>query len=94
MTFYTLRRAARIDKNQPEIVDALREAGASVCHLHTIGKGCPDLLVGLNGKNYLMEVKDAAKGRLTADQERFFEQWQGQVMVITSSEEAMQCLLA
>lgn len=32
-------RAARVDQNQAEIVAALRKAGASVQHLHTIGKG-------------------------------------------------------
>ena len=44
-----MRRASRIDKNQPMIVEALRAEGASVVHLHQLGKGIPDLLVGLEG---------------------------------------------
>lgn len=39
-------RAAKVDKNQPEIVEALRAEGAVVQHLHAVGVGCPDLLVG------------------------------------------------
>ena len=53
-----MRKAARIDRNQPEIVDALRKRGASVALLHTAHDGIPDLLVGYKGKNFLLEVKD------------------------------------
>lgn len=44
-----MRRDARVDENQPIIVEALRAAGASVVHLHQIGHGVPDLLLGLPG---------------------------------------------
>ena len=54
-------RAARIDANQPEIVKALRDVGAFVQSLATIGKGCPDLLVAFRGKWHVLEVKDGAK---------------------------------
>ena len=40
-------RAARVDQNQSEIVDALRRVGCSVQDLHEVGQGCPDLLVGV-----------------------------------------------
>ena len=39
----------RVDRNQPEIVDALRKAGASVGHTHAVGKGFPDIVVGVQG---------------------------------------------
>jgi hypothetical protein len=39
----------RVDRNQPEIVDALRQAGASVGHTHTVGQGFPDIVVGVPG---------------------------------------------
>ncbi len=52
---------AKIDANQNDIVKALRKIGAFVQSLATIGKGCPDLLVGYRGKWHLMEVKDAKK---------------------------------
>lgn len=40
-----MRTAARVDENQPAIVQALERIGARVLHLHTLGKGAPDLLV-------------------------------------------------
>lgn len=39
----------RVDRNQPEIVEALREAGASVGHTHAVGQGFPDVVVGVQG---------------------------------------------
>jgi|GEM_PF-5567154 len=56
-----MRRSARIDRNQPEIVEALRKLGASVQPLHTAHDGIPDLLVGYQGRNFLLEVKDGTK---------------------------------
>lgn len=50
-----MRRAARRDGNEPEIVAALRAAGASVSALN--GDGIPDLLVGYRGETFLLEVK-------------------------------------
>jgi hypothetical protein len=50
--------------------------------LSGIGKGCPDLLVGRGGVNYLCEVK-ATKGKLTPEQEQFLNQWQGTVTILT-----------
>ena len=48
-----MRRAAKIDENQPEIVDALRAMGCSVTILSAVGNGCPDILVGFRGINLL-----------------------------------------
>lgn len=80
--------AKRADANQPEIVVALRKMGALVLHLHEVGKGCPDLLIGYHGKLMLVEVKDgsksASKRKLTPDEERFHQSWKGYVVVITS----------
>lgn len=68
-----MRRAARVDNNQAAVVSALRAAGANVWIL-----GLPvDLLVGYKGCTILMEVKDGPKKRLTALQDKFFENWYG-----------------
>lgn len=89
-------RAARVDANQKEIVKALRDNGCTVQHLHSIGKGCPDLLVGYshNGKPYnlLMEVKDKG-GKLTPEQIIWHAGWRGQVAVVTTPEEAIKAVL-
>lgn len=78
-----MRRAAKVDRNQSEIVDALRKAGATVQPLHTVGAGCPDLLVGFRGVNYLIEVKDwkadASHRKLNSMQVDWHEAWRGQV---------------
>lgn len=87
------RRAARVDANQSDIVDDLRKVGCSIQHLHKEGMGCPDLLIGWRGRNWLFEVKDPAKPpserKLTEMQVRWHRDWRGQVMVIHSAEEAL-----
>lgn len=57
-----MRRAARIDATQGEIVHGLRAAGAFVQSLATIGKGCPDLLVAYRGRWYPIETKPSKGG--------------------------------
>jgi len=87
-----MRRAAKVDENQPEIVAAFRKGGASVEHLHTIGKGCPDLVVGFRGLNALVEVKDGRKPpsqrKLTKDEQKWHDAWGGQVFVVECPEDA------
>jgi hypothetical protein len=83
-----VRRAAKVDCNQPEIVQALRKAGRTVQPLHQVGKGCPDLLVGYQGVNYLLEVK-TDKGDLTEDQVTWISNWRGQSWIVRSAEEAI-----
>lgn len=74
-------RAAKIDRNQPEIVAALRKAGASVQSLAGVGVGCPDLLIGFQGKTALVEIKDGKKvksaQKLTDCQVDWHENWRG-----------------
>ena len=92
-----MRTAAKIDKNQTEVVAALRKVGASVQSLATIGKGCPDLLVGFQGKLYLIEVKDGtnvpSKQLLTEDQKKWHDNWTGSpVHVVRSIDGALKIL--
>lgn len=89
-------RRARVDDNQKEIVADLRKVGCTVEHLHTVGKGVPDLLVGYAGKNHLLEVKDGNKPpsarRLTPDQELWHAGWRGNVFTVTSTADALVCM--
>ena len=91
-----MRKAAKTDANQTEVVNALRKVGASVQSLAATGKGCPDLLVGYQGINYLMEVKDGKKvpsaQKLNIDQEHWHSVWRGSVYVVKSTNEALQIL--
>jgi hypothetical protein len=87
----TRRYAARVDSCQAPIVEALRKVGETVQALHTVGEGCPDLLVGFRQKNYLMEVK-APAGKLTEDQVDWHHEWQGSVSVVRSQNEALELI--
>lgn len=91
-----MRRAAKVDANQAEIVAALRAVGASVQPLHAVGSGVPDLLIGWRGKNLLFEVKDGSKPqsdrKLTPDQVTWHEAWRGQVCVVKSVQEALEAI--
>lgn len=91
-----MRYAARVDANQTQIVSALRAAGATVQSLSAVGQGCPDLLVGYQGTNILMELKDGKKPpserKLTSDQIAWHSEWKGVVFLVTSVNEALQLL--
>ena len=91
-----MRRAAKIDSNQIQVVSALRAAGASVQSLASVGKGVPDLLVAIRGVNLLMEVKDGNKPKsaqkLTDDQLKWHGAWQGPVCVVDGPEAALRMI--
>ena len=92
-----MRRAAKIDRTQPDIVAALRSVGASVQSLASVGGGVPDLLVGFCGQTLLIECKDGAlppSGQaLTPDQIAWHAAWRGlPVWVIRSADEALEAL--
>ena len=76
-------RALKSDLNQAAIVRTFKAAGATVQDLHAVGRGCPDLLVGIRGKTYLVEVKSKG-GKFTPAQVEWWWNWQGQAQVIRS----------
>lgn len=90
-----MRRAAKVDANQTEIVNALRGAGASVKPVHTV-KGFVDIVVGYRGHNYLLEIKDGNKTpsqrKLTAEEQKFHDGWKGTVATVISVEDALEVL--
>ncbi len=82
-----MRRAAKIDANQTDIVEALRAIGCTVQSLAAVGHGCPDILVGYRGQNLVFEVK-VGKAKLRSKQELWRKFWRGQVDTIRSFEDA------
>ena len=76
-----MRYAKKVDANHSQVVSALRSAGALVEDLSAAGNGLPDILVGINGRFALFEIKDGNKPKsaqkLTDAQERFHEKWAG-----------------
>ena len=89
-----MRRVAKTDANQAEIVRMLRLAGCGVLDLSRVGCGCPDLLV--HSPSYphrmtLLEVKNLG-GRgttLTPDQVKFHAEWKAPIHVVKSVDEAL-----
>ena len=91
-----MRRAARIDANHTEIVRTLESMGCSVQDLSRVGEGCPDILVGVSGRNILMEIKDgrkvASERKLNKRQEEWHAAWRGQRVVVESREQAIEII--
>ena len=92
-----MRRAAKVDQNQAEIVAALRQVGCFVEPLHSVGGGVPDLLVGRNGETFLLEVKDGNKPpsarKRTDAQVIWHDAWQGKpVAVVCNIREAIEAV--
>lgn len=92
------RRAAKIDANQGDIVQAFRALGCSVAITSAVGDGFPDLVVGINGLNVLVEIKDGARPpserKLTPAQVVFHDGWRGQVVVVISVDQAIALVAA
>lgn len=96
-----MRRAAKVDANQVQVVSALRAAGVLVLSLAALGKGVPDLLCAFHGRLVLLEVKDGHKvpsaRKLTADQIEFHKEWADVPLHVVESPwealKAMGCVL-
>ena len=81
----------RTDANQSEIVQALRDAFCLVTDLHTVGSGCPDLLVlDPSGYWWLVEVK-SARGKLNQAEREWHGRHlrAGRLIVVRSAEDAL-----
>jgi len=84
-----MRRAAKIDANQHEIVQALKQVGWKVKSAASLGRGFPDLVIARGHSVQLVEVK-RLKGSLTADQQRFIIRDGWPVRIIRTVEEALE----
>jgi hypothetical protein len=88
-----MRRAAKVDANQSEIVEAIRGIGGQVVFLHAVGGGVPDLLCYYAYRSFLLEVKDGDKvpsaRKLTEDQVKFHDWWLGELHVVCNAQEAV-----
>jgi hypothetical protein len=97
-----MRRLAKRDASERDIIVALRAVGASVSALNEAG--VPDLLVGHQGRTYLLEVKmpsrldgkahtrtsQGGEGEFTASQIKWWSVWRGSPAVIVhNADEAL-----
>lgn len=90
--------AKRTDSNQNEIVKVFRQLGCSVWITSDLGKGAPDCVVGMVSEsghpfNLLVEIKDGKKApsqqRLTEAEQKFHDEWVGQIAIIRSVEQVI-----
>ena len=90
-----MRRAAKVDANQAEIIAAFRKAGASVKPVHVV-KGFVDIVVGINGRNMLVEIKDGTKAKsarkLTPMEQEFHDGWKGKIHIVESLDDVAAAL--
>jgi len=85
--------AKKVDKNQKDVVKALRDYGADVFLLHMVGGGIPDLMCCYADQTILMEVKDGEDKKLTAQQITLFAGWKGgHLYRVNSVQEAIEVL--
>lgn len=88
-----MRLKARKDANHNAIAALFAAAGCSVADTSQLGRGFPDMLVGLCGINVLVEVKDGgkvpSKQKLTPDEFLFFDRWKGWVAIVRDDKDAL-----
>lgn len=88
-----MKKYGKTDANQGEVISALRAIGCTVQDLSPMGGGCPDLLVGIFGRNLLIEVKDGSKPPsardLTPQQSIWHNEWKGQKAIARNALEAV-----
>lgn len=87
-----MRRAAKVDANQAELVALMRRLGMSVAITSSSHDGFPDLVVGYGGVTVLVEVKDGSKWpsarQLTPAQKQFHGAFKGAITTIETAEQA------
>ena len=83
MPTYTVNRK---DKAEKDIVQVLRDVGASVEYWTKV-----DLIVGYRGVNYLIEVKNPGDD-LRPVQKKWHDNWRGYVMVAHTPEDALKII--
>lgn len=85
-----MRRAAKIDANQPAIQKALEAIGCSVHYI----KEPVDLAVGFRKRTVLMEVKNPeADWKLTKQQKDFFATFNGEAYIVEDEAQALKAML-
>lgn len=90
-----MRRAARRDANEGDIIKAMRAEGAYVKVIND--EGLFDLLVSHRGETLLIEIKDGSRPpsarRLTDAEQKFHDEWPGSDLYIVNSVDEALALL-
>lgn len=76
----------RVDGNQNQIIEELKQAGINVANTSQVGNGFPDTVICYKGINILLEIKMPGKD-LRGNQRDFFDNWMGPIIVGYSTED-------
>lgn len=84
-----MRRGSR-DRNHGELSKAFESLGCSVADLSLLGlPGWPDVVVGVQGRNHLVEFKNPetryGRAGLNPDQQAFSRDWRGGKLFMVST---------
>jgi len=80
--------AHKRDANHADVAGWFRDLGCSVFDTSALGGGFPDLVVGVKGLNFMVEVK-TAHGKLTKDQRDLFAVWRGKIHVVSTMDDCI-----
>lgn len=93
-----MRRAARIDENQKEIVRQLRKIPGM-----SVQPGHDDILVGFRGKTFWFEIKsgravskrtgEVREDAIKPSQRELVARWQGHYRIVTTLDEILEDVL-
>ena len=88
------RYSAKVDKNQPDIVEQLRKIPGVKVQV-----GMDDILVGYKGKNHWFEIKEpetvsnvtgqVQPSKIKPSQHKLLEHWTGQYSVVWNIEQIL-----
>lgn len=93
--------AKRVDSNQRQMTKAARDMGVSVWITSALGHGAPDMVLGIPTQrggylNLMVEIKDGSKPpsqrKLTPDEEKFHDEWKGQICVIGNLDDLVELI--
>ena len=88
-----MRRAAKVDTNQPEIVALFRKLNWTVLIISQL-KNCADIIVSKNSLTIVIEIKDGSlapsKQKLTSGEEKFRRNWQGVYRIVNCENDVIE----
>lgn len=84
MTRFKPPQRAKRDANEGDLFKILRGWGLTV----EATDQPVDAIVGYKGVNYLVEIKNGPKARISDAQKKFFAKWPGQYVILCTEDEA------
>ena len=94
---YNKRYDARTDQNHASLLKNIRTIPrVTVCDLGGTGSGCPDVMLGFMGCNYLLEIKRPdvvpSASKLNDMQVEWHDKWTGQVAIVRTFDDVLKVL--